>query len=208
MSEFIEIPANKKSLALRKPVFGIGVNDAPYMVYATDQNGNKTICPYYKAWKDMLRRCYCPKYHSTYPTYIDCTVHYNWLSFVNFKAWMINKNWKGMHLDKDIKVIGNKIYSELACLFITSQVNTLLNYNVCRKGEYPTGVYFHKVAGKFRAECSKYGSKVKLGLFETPEEASAVYRDFKKKVIIEAANLEENLSIRPYLLKHAELLNK
>jgi len=32
MNEFKEIPATKQSLAMRKPVYGIGINDAKYMV--------------------------------------------------------------------------------------------------------------------------------------------------------------------------------
>ena len=51
-------------------VYGVGVNDLGYSVqvkeYVTENGGKRTpklvfLCPYYTAWKSMLKRCYSKK---------------------------------------------------------------------------------------------------------------------------------------------------
>lgn len=122
--QFKKIPASKRSISFRRLVYGVGVNDADYMLKPT-VNGRRECCPFYQKWKSMLERCYSDKNFKKYPSYIGCTVCYEWLIFSKFKSWMENQDWKGKQLDKDIRVKGNKIYSPETCSFVSHAVNTI-----------------------------------------------------------------------------------
>ena len=124
MVEFIEMPASKKSLSFRKPVFGVGTNDADYIIDRRI-DGKRVACPIYRAWKNMLKRCHSDKYQKDRPTYIGCSVCKEWLTFSNFRRWMLTQDWQGKQIDKDIKFKGNKIYSPETCMFVTNKENTI-----------------------------------------------------------------------------------
>ena len=127
----------------------------------------------------MLERCYNTKYQTKQPTYKGCTVSKEWLVFSNFKNWMVAQDWKYKELDKDLLVIGNKVYSEQTCLFITKELNNLLTTNNATRGIYKQGVCLDKRSLKFVAHCSVDNKKKFLGSFYTEEEASQAYRLFK-----------------------------
>ena len=108
-------------------VCGVGINDADYVVkkfetigYVDGKRKRKLVwtCPYHRAWESMLKRCYSAKYQERQPTYKGCTVSDDWLTFSNFRAWMIAQDWEGKHLDKDLLFEGNKIYSTETCVFV------------------------------------------------------------------------------------------
>ena len=207
MSDFVEIPASKSSLSKRKPVYGVGINDANYIVQPKI-NGKRITCPFYLDWKDMIKRCYSSKFHEKFPTYKECRVDKSWFIFSNFKKWMEKQNWQGMALDKDIKVIGNKLYSPDTCLFVSYSVNCLLTDSYAARGQWPIGVSFHKRTGKFHAYCSKNGKMHNLGSFTCPEQAHRVYLIFKHKVIIDASRYTDNHAIKDYLVSHANFLKE
>lgn len=80
----------------------------------------------YQKWRNMLTRCYCEKYQSKNPSYKDCSVASEWHNFQNFAKWFEsqgNKLIKGIELDKDIKVDGNRVYSGDTCLLVTRAEN-------------------------------------------------------------------------------------
>ena len=204
MSEFIEIPASKNSISNRKPIYGIGINDADYIVtYKNYATKKRITCPYYRRWFDMFRRCYSTKYHIKKPTYIDCTVCDEWLVFSKFKSWMIHQDWHVMELDKDLLFPGNKIYGPEFCIFISQELNTLLVDSAASRGQYPLGVNLHKITGKFVSQCSVNGERKHLGLFDSPELASLAYRRYKSAIIIEISNQYPEL--KDALLVHADM---
>lgn len=94
-----------------------------------------------------------------------------------------DKNGKFWHLDKDILIIGNKIYSKDTCCFIPSRVNTLLLSVKARRGDYPLGVYYHKGIGKFHASVSggRLVGHTSLGLYHDPIEAHRASRKASRK---------------------------
>ena len=186
MNNFIEKPASKGSLAKRKLVYGVGINDASYIVTAKVDGKNK-MCPYYHRWINMLERCYSGKYQARCPTYIGCSVCEEWLLFSNFKKYMTGLDWQGKELDKDILVQGNKIYSPDNCVFLTSAINRLLLDNKAARGKYPQGVTFNKMVGKFGTQCAVNGKPKNLGYFDNPDEASAAYKKFKYQLIAEVS---------------------
>lgn len=88
---------------------------------------NNKVNLYYKAWKSMLERSYSKKSHLKRPTYKDVTVCAEWHNFQVFAAWFEDnynpETMQGWHLDKDILIKGNKIYSSETCCFVPGEVN-------------------------------------------------------------------------------------
>ena len=164
--------------------------------YSCSKDSKAVKC--YEAWCNMLQRCYDEKYHEKELTYKNCAVDNNWLNFQNFAKWYYDNYYEiegeRMHLDKDILVKGNKIYSSDTCIFVPERINSLFTKsNKCR-GEYPIGVYYDKQTGKFRAQCRVYdlkerkGKTINLKRHNTPEEAFYAYKEFKENYIKEVAD--------------------
>lgn len=86
-------------------------------------------------WTNIIRRCYTINTSRRNVTYIDCSVDERWHNFQNFAQWFYeNYNpeiMEGWHLDKDILVKGNKIYSPETCCFVPNDINILF-----KKQEY------------------------------------------------------------------------
>lgn len=164
--------------------------------YKASENGKHTKC--YKTWHHMLERCYDEKYHKKYPTYKDCEVHNELLCFQNFAEWFYDNYYEvegqRMHLDKDILNKGNKIYSSETCVFVPERINTLFIKSDKVRGNLPIGVNYDKHARKFVVKCNIYDyeenkrKRIYLGLYETPEEAFKVYKQFKEKHIKKIAD--------------------
>jgi len=205
MNDFPMIKATKRSVTLRRLVWGVGINDSDYQTQPT-VGGKRFMCSYYMVWRGMLQRCYSPEFQNKNPTYKGCIVDNEWLTFSNFKNWMSLQRWEGLALDKDILVPGNKLYSPKTCRFVPLKINSLLNDHAAKRGNFPIGVSFHKATGKYQSECSENGKTVYLGRFNTPEAAHAAYKTHKSKVI-RAIATDPNESISIYvrlgLLKRA-----
>lgn len=205
ISQFNEVPASKLSLSKRKLLYGIGINDADYLT--NPKINSKTVtCPYYRVWQSMLTRCYSKKFQEINITYIGCSVIKEWYLFSNFSQWMETQDWQGKHLDKDIIIPGNKIYSPETCVFVTPEVNSLLSNRMAARGKYPQGVSWDKEKGKFKAECNINSKSNYLGYFQTVLEASQVYNAVKSAHIIDMAYQQNDSRIRDGLLIHGAML--
>ena len=183
-------PSNLRKGQVKNPykpiVFGIG-----YMgVGEFPAKFNRKTTNAYASWSSMLQRAYDPKLINIHETYRDVFVCEEWHNFQTFAEWFYqqpNAENVGFQLDKDLKVIGNKVYSPDTCSFIPQRVNKLLVDCGASRGEYPIGVSFHKPTGKFQANLSVNGSYRYLGLFSTAEEASRAYKISKESYIKEVA---------------------
>lgn len=94
--------------------------------YSAKVNGRNTI--QYDVWRNMLKRCYDPKTQEKNPSYIGCSVCSEWHNFQNFAEWYCENyptDGKSYHIDKDIKIKGNKVYSPEACTLVTQDENTV-----------------------------------------------------------------------------------
>jgi hypothetical protein len=188
-------------------VFGWGVNDADYVVCAKLPNNRRSFCPYYSAWVKMLERVFNTKSHARRPTYIGASVCDEWKYFMNFRAWMMAQDWRNKQLDKDIIVPGNKHYSPETCAFVDDRINSLLLDSAAVRGKYPIGVCYHKIKKKYRASMNVNGNQRHLGYFDTPEEASLVYRKEKSRHVRHIALTQvDDPRVRTGLLKHAILI--
>ena len=77
----------------------------------------------YRLWRGVLQRCYSENNLEKHPTYRGCSVVEEWHNFQNFAEWFEENYIEGYHLDKDIKVKGNKVYGPSTCLFVTPKAN-------------------------------------------------------------------------------------
>ena len=205
-NKFIEIPVSEKAIARRKPTLGVGVNDAPHQIYSKT-NGSQTFCPYYKKWHSMLNRCYSNKYHERQPTYKDCYVCDEWLTFSVFKAWMINQDWENNDLDKDIINPGNKLYSPENCCLVPRSINNLLCDHKAARGKYPQGVYKDAERNSYKAEISIGGRSKFLGRFPTVSGALTKYINVKVGIILKAADEQDDDRIAKGLRLHAKKIS-
>ena len=150
---------------IKTKVYGVGINDTGYATqktvtdysakYSSGEYKRKVVwkCIFYQTWVDMLKRCYSKKHQESKPTYKGCTVSEEWLLFSNFRAWMVEQDWEGFQLEKDLLIRGNKIYSPETCVFVTSQVNNFILEGGRSRGEWPIGVYWDSANLKFKAVC-------------------------------------------------------
>lgn len=170
---------------MEKLVYGVGINDADYLVsvkvFVDGKRKEVWRCPFYRKWSGMLERCYSEASHLRRPTYSDCKTVSEWHTFSVFKEWMQNQDWQNKALDKDLLVPGNRVYGPDKCIFIDTTVNTFLNENGNARGEWPIGVYFDADKNKFIAQCREVltGKRKKLGRFSDPYEAHKAWLDFK-----------------------------
>lgn len=159
-------------------VLGVGVNDAKYIVNKRTRSG-QSLCPYYNKWLNMLKRCYCEKTQEKRPSYVGCSVCDEWLTFSTFKYWLINEGFKDEHIDKDLKVFGNKIYSPSTCMLVSNRIN-----NLVRSVSSPCGFSLHNPTGKFRAHFNVDGKQKHLGLFAKEKDAAIKSAEYKINFIL------------------------
>lgn len=196
----------------KKLIFGVGNNDADYVVQKKETigyvNGKQKrklvwICPYYRAWKNMLKRCYSAKFQECRPTYKNCTVSEEWLTFSNFKAWMVTQDWEDKHLDKDILFEGNKVYGPETCAFVSPMVNNFTTDSRAARGKWLLGVHWNKENGKFRSMCSNpfTGDREHLGLFTCEQQAHEAWRKRKYELAKELAAIQTDPRVAKALIK-------
>lgn len=171
-----------------KLVYGWGVNDYQGSCWL-----DNAPLPSYDIWKSMISRCYDAKVQIKQPTYIGCSVCEEWKYFSIFKIWYDSNHIEGFHLDKDILVKGNKMYSPDTCRFVPPHINTLLKEQ-CSRGNMPVGVAELKpnsnqrrVNIAYQAYCTN-GCGIRISkTFKTIEEAKLWYSETKKKTVKERA---------------------
>ena len=177
-------------------VYGVGINDADYIVEATAV-GRRRRCPIYRTWRSMLERCYSKKFHAKYPTYVGCSVVPEWHRFSTFRQWMEEQPWEGNQLDKDILIPGNKVYGPETCVFVSRQLNTFLIDSGATRGAWPLGVYWNKQCEKFQASCRNPATKKQehLGLFLCPDQAHLAWKKRKNELALQYASLQTDQRI-------------
>lgn len=193
-------------------LFGVGINDAEYTVQVKKKNPYKLVwvCPYYRRWQSMLRRCFDNKFLINNPNYAGCSVSSKWLTFSNFRNWCVSQcelyqlDISNCEVDKDFLEIGNKEYSPEKCLLLEKSLNCLFADSAASRGEFPIGVSYDKNKDKFISRISKYGVCHWLGVFDTPE---AAHNEWKQERISYLKELATNL-VKLYDGKVSESINK
>ena len=149
----------------------------------------------YRLWNNMLKRCYSVGCQKVRPTYIDCSVSENFRYLQYFKEWCnnqigfnsVDEKGKPFALDKDILVKGNRVYNEDVCVFVPSEINSVLTKRGNKRGDCVVGVWKYK--GKFVAKVFT-GKRFQdqLGIFKTEKDAFQAYKTAKEAHIEEIAN--------------------
>lgn len=171
-----------------RSVYGIGfLGEGKY----TPTIGNK-ITEQYRAWRDMLNRCYSESRLKKFPSYRGCIVCDEWHNFQNFAKWyhenFYEVDGEVMCLDKDILIKNNKVYSPETCVFVPNCINTLFIGSNATRGECFKGVTWHKRDKVYQARCNNRGELVHIGSYITQEEAFKKYKEYKENLIKEIAN--------------------
>lgn len=198
---------------MSKLVFGVGVNDADYSVQKFEFIGGKWkrvwVCPFYERWKHVLARCYSEVFLKRRPTYLGCYTVPEWHSFMAFHAWMVEQDWEGKHLDKDILFPGNKVYGPDTCVFVDPKVNTFMLECTSSQGVFPVGVSYHKRIGKFQARCqdSRQGKRKNLGYFNSPDEAHSAWLEEKLRQAKMLASEQEDERVAKALIERYQTYN-
>ena len=164
-------------------VHGVGCNDVQFQ---TKIDGK--IVWQYVLWRHILERCFSDKFKAKNPTYKDVTCCDEWLSFATFleccnKEVGYSGKPQGYCLDKDLIIKGNKVYSPEACSFVPQAINKLLVGRGSERGEWPVGVCFHNLTGKFVVQLSVGGKQKTLGCYDKPEDAFSAYKVAKEAQI-------------------------
>ena len=193
---------NIKSGKVKDPyapsVFSIGIVGNKYQI---SEGG--ILIKEYELWTNMLERCYSDTYKKKYPTYEGCEVSDKFKSYEYFYEWcnkQIGFGNQGWHLDKDLLIKGNKVYSENSCVFIPQEINKILIKSTASRGEHLIGVNWHKTKKAFVARVSKNkGGSEWLGYFNTEIEAFNAYKKAKESFVKEQANKwKDKIDIRAY----------
>ena len=169
----------------RKSVFGVGYLGEGE--YRAARNNRKM----YNCWMHMLERCYSDKYHELCPTYKEAYVCDEWHNFQNFAKWYEENYYEidryESHLDKDILVKGNKIYSPKTCIFVPENINSVFSGHDNSKGN---------LLGIRKTESNTYQTRIderRLKTYKTFEEAFENYKNYKEKLINELAEQYKNV---------------
>lgn len=167
-------------------VYAIGIIGTKYPV---SEGGKDT--KEYTLWKNMLQRCYSEVYKKQRPTYEGCEVSDNFKCYEYFYEWchsQIGFDNEGWHLDKDLLIKGNKVYSETTCVFLPQEINNVLTKSASSRGEHLIGVSWDKRDMAFISRVNKNTGKSEyLGYFKTELEAFNAYKQAKEAFVKEQA---------------------
>ena len=185
--QLTNIKSGKVKDRLSPSVYGVGILGTKY---PTTINGVQT--KEYELWNSMLTRCYSGSFKKKRTTYKGCEVSDNFKSYEYFYEWcnsQIGFAVEGFELDKDLLLKGNKIYSENTCVFIPSEINSLLVKREALRGEHLIGVSWRNTKKAFVAMVRKNKGKQEfLGYFNTELEAFNAYKQAKESFVKEQAN--------------------
>ena len=200
--QLVQVKSGKVKDLYSPSVYGIGVLGVKYQ---TNINGVQTR--EYNLWKRVLQRCYSDAYKKKRPTYEGCEVSDKFKSYEYFYEWCHKQvgfgndgNGNPFHLDKDLLIKGNKVYSESTCVFIPSEINSLLTKCTASRGEHLIGVHWCKTNKAFVAMVSRSKGKPEyLGYFNTELEAYNAYKIAKEAFVKEQANkFKSQIDLRAY----------
>lgn len=168
-------------------VYGVGfIGEGSFL--STIGNANT---PEYEAWRGVIRRCYDPASLVKHPSYTGCTVCPEWHNFQVFAEWYTKQPGyaERLALDKDLTILGSRIYSPETCSLIPMAVNSLLTGGGKRvRGDFPIGVHWCNTKLTFVAQIHSGGKAQKfLGYHACPKAAFSAYKVAKESHVKEVA---------------------
>lgn len=160
-------------------VYGVGYMGVGKHSSKSKEKGR--ACMAYKTWAGMLERCYANETREILKTYIDCSVCIDWHNFQNFAVWFYAQEFslrKDFQLDKDLKVIGNRVYGPETCSFVPQSINKVITGCGVKDRDLPLGVSRHSTG--FRAHANVIGRRITGSVRATANEAAQDYKLWKE----------------------------
>lgn len=119
---------------------------------------------------------------------------------------MVEQDWEGLQLDKDLLVNGSKVYSRETCVFVSNQVNIFLTERGNDRGEWPIGVNWDNGVKKFIARCNNpfTGKRDHLGYFLCCKEAHAAWLAKKLEHAHALAGIQKDTRVAIALIERYE----
>lgn len=180
-------------------ICGIGINDSEVPVTRTHLGAEAGRSIEYRAWTNMLNRCYSEKFQEMNKSYRGVTVCEEWHRFSNFKCWHDEHYVEGWHLDKDL-LTDSREYGPSTCVFVPGWLNTFLGE--CNKTPKTTGASWRGRERMFVAYCNNTIKKKKeaLGYFTTQEAAHRAWLDRKVELAYQLKDLMDAIDRRIYFM--------
>ena len=166
-------------------VYGVGINDDPTSVKILAKDS------IYTRWQGMIMRCYSEKFKESRPTYEHATVCEELKVYSNFRDWCKLQNHEGNHMDKDLLVRGNTVYSPETVCFIPPELNAFFTDRK-RFTSVAVGVR-EQTEGKFNARIMNpfTGEREGLGTYDNMFSAADAWRKRKNELAWQWADLLE-----------------
>lgn len=128
----------------------------------------------------MKQRCK-PNFKVIRPTYEGCSYAEEWKDFQLFAAWCDDNYMEGYQLDKDTKVLGNKIYSPDTCVFLPVTLNSYVASLSMADDKAPLGIYYKERDKKYYSQGHDVltSKRKHLGCFKDPQIAYDKFVEYK-----------------------------
>jgi hypothetical protein len=158
-----------------KSIWGVG-----YLGEETETHFVNNACiPSFGAWTNMIERCYAENLRYKHQAYEKCTMCKEWHNYQNFRKWYDDNYYNvgegRMHIDKDVLIKDNKVYSHQTCIFLPQRINMLfIKKNRTTDSDLPTGIRRTK-----EGFSSTYNGKW-IGNYKILEEALYHYNIYKQ----------------------------
>lgn len=169
---------------VKRTVHGVGYNSGGRHIVSIKCMRTST----YMTWYNMMTRCYSEKLHNRLPQYKNCEVDEVWKDFQGFAEWYEGHDFAGLgyHLDKDLLVSGNELYSPDNCCLLPQELNKLITSGK-RSRDCLVGTHWSKRAEKWLSSVSVDNKQVHLGTFDTELEAHLAYIKSKEILVRQEA---------------------
>lgn len=134
-------------------------------------------------WRAMLGRVYSDRESVRLGDGLECDVHPDWHNFQTYAEWFYNTPTSNLlwEVDKDLRVIGNRTYSENTCSFVPPAINSFLPKKLKNNG-LPIGVSWLESNQEYVVSGSAGGGvDVWYGGYDSPEQAFLCYKRLKEK---------------------------
>jgi len=140
----------------------------------------------YRAWVNILRRCYSRKYYKYRPAQKGSTICDEWKFYTKFKKWHEANYKEGFQLDRTIFDQNNKHHSPELCAYIPKDIKKIIRSVPAKKNGLPSGIHKNE-NGTFTARINMNRKQRNLGTYSTSEEAHYTYAQIRKKYLEDTA---------------------
>lgn len=134
--------------------------------------------PGYYTWKSIKERA--GNANGKNPWYADTELHEDWQDFRGFRDWYLTNRFEDWQVDKDLKVLGNKVYGPETCVFVPTSLNGAFTLRGKGRGELPLGVTYQNTTGKYLYRANHRGQSFHLGYGDSPDEGHRLWLLFKE----------------------------